>query len=192
MNIVSTIKRTLRGEVSAGLAALEAVRRMNAGLERRRERRNLQQLNRQTARLTRPFASMSAPELLNHFRSRQSPKFFPGLTLQTARLQAEVFPEETNQLIHAAERVTNEHCWPLLGLGEKCFGDEDIDWHRDPLSGVDWPMDYHGDINLRRNDGSDARVVWELNRLGHLITLGRAYSITKNAETQPSGTVQID
>ena len=77
-------------------------------------------------------------------------------------------------------------------FGEKCFGDADIDWHRDPLSGVDWPMDYHGDINLRRNDGSDARVVWELNRLGHLITLGRAYSITKNAETQPSGTVQID
>lgn len=46
-----------------------------------------------------------------------------------------------------------------------------IDWRRDPRSGYLWPLDYHRDINLFRSDGSDIRVVWELNRLGHLLRL---------------------
>jgi hypothetical protein len=68
----------------------------------------------------------------------------------------------------------------LLGFGEKCFG-ESIEWNRDPLSGFSWPLDYHADINLIRNDGSDARVLWELNRLAHFTTLGRAYAMTKDS-----------
>src|SRR5689334_8042958 len=44
-----------------------------------------------------------------------------------------------------------------------------LDWRRDPRSGYEWPLDYHRDINLMRADGSDIRVVWELNRLGHLL-----------------------
>jgi len=43
------------------------------------------------------------------------------------------------------------------------------DWTRDPRSGYEWPLKYHRDIKLMRSDGSDIRVVWELNRLGHLL-----------------------
>src|SRR6185369_2328545 len=35
---------------------------------------------------------------------------------------------------------------------------------------------------LVRTDGSDARVLWELNRLGQLITLGRAYAVTNDEQ----------
>ena len=49
-----------------------------------------------------------------------------------------------------------------------------IDWRRDPGSGYEWPLDYHRDIKLLRSDGSDIRVVWELNRLGHLLRLNNA------------------
>ena len=55
-----------------------------------------------------------------------------------------------------------------------------IEWRRDPLSNHVWPLDYHRDIDLIRTDGSDVRVLWELNRLGHLLTLARAYSLTKD------------
>lgn len=172
----------LRGEVSAGTAALEALRRFNAGLLRRRERRQLAQLNRQPARLTPEFMRLSRAQLLEHFRTRSSPKFFPGFvdTIKTAAAQKELFQRETDHLLVAAKRIADAHCWFLLGFGEKCFGSPDINWTRDPLSGVDWPLDYHADVNLFRGDGSDARVLWELNRLSHLITLGRAFAVSRD------------
>ncbi len=182
MKILSTAKRMLRGEVSARTAANEAMRRFRVSLERRRERAELAELNRMPARLRQEFARMSGPELLAHFRLRKSPQFFPGFTASqgTAELQQSSFSNETRQLIDQAQRIANQHCWNLLGLGEKCFGAGEIDWHLDPLSGRDWPLSFHADINLIRNDGSDARVVWELNRLSHLTTLGRAYAITND------------
>jgi len=182
MRGISAIKRTLRGEVRTSTAALEAVRRMNSALLRRRERAQLEQLNRQPARLLPEFARMSHAELLAHFRERETPKLFPGLVdvANTARLQREIFPEETQRLLVQAAGIAKGHCWSLLGFGEKCFGEDEINWNRDPLSGYEWPLDYHADINLFRADGSDARVLWELNRLSHLITLGRAYTLTQN------------
>jgi hypothetical protein len=181
MTILTKIKRMLRGEVSARTATQEALRRTGASLERRRERASLSLLDRQPARLQLEFSQLSAAELLAHFRSRQSPEFFPGFTtdaIRTVVLQQELFPDETTQLINQAKRSAQDHSWSLLGLGEKCFGAGEIDWNLDPQSGFDWPLSYHADIDLIRNDGSDVRVVWELNRLAHLITLGRAYAIT--------------
>jgi hypothetical protein len=193
MSIISKIKRMLRGEVDAKTAARETLRRLRHAMARRSERAQLAELDRQPARLHPDFARISSAELLAHFRSRNSvpsvlsvkgsPEFFPGFAASaktTAELQRELFPRETAQLLTQATKIANEHCWPLLGFGEKCFGAGEIDWNLDPLSGVDWPLTFHADINLIRNDGSDARVVWELNRLAHLITLGRAYSITDN------------
>jgi hypothetical protein len=177
------IKRMLRGEVSVRTAALETLRRIRASLDRRRERASLSLIDRQPARLRAEFARLSATDLLAHFRSRQSPEFFPGFAAgaqQTAALQQELFPDESTELISQAKRIANEHCWPLLGLGEKCFGAGEIDWNLDPLSGYDWPLAHHAEINLIRDDGSDVRVVWELNRMAHLVTLGRAYAVTDN------------
>lgn len=172
----------LRGEVSPRLAALEAARRIRTHNERRRERAQLAELDRQPARLREEFARIRASDLLAHFRSRIKPKFLPGFQdfTRSAQLQRNLFPQSTAQLVDQAQRIVKEHCWPLLGFGEKCFGKEAIEWNRDPLSGFSWPLDYHADINLIRKDGSDARVVWELNRLSHFITLGRAYAITND------------
>jgi len=172
----------LRGEVSPRLAALEAARRIRTLNERRRERAQLAALDLQPARLREEFARIRASDLLAHFRSRVKPKFLPGFQdfTRSAELQRKLFPQPTAQLIDQARRIVKEHCWPLLGFGEKCFGKEAIEWNRDPLSGFSWPLDYHADINLIRKDGSDARVVWELNRLSHFITLGRAYAVTND------------
>jgi len=164
-------------------AALETLRRVRAALVRRRERASLSVIYRQPARLREELAHLSAEDLLAHFRSRQSPEFFPGFAAgaqQTAALQQTLFPDETTELVNQAKRIANEHCWALLGFGEKCFGAGEIDWNLDPLSGYDWPLSHHAEINLIRDDGSDARVVWELNRMAQLITLGRAYAVTDN------------
>ena len=174
----------LRGEVSARTAALEATRRMRQLSTQRRERASLVQMDQQPARLREEFARIRASDLLAHFRSRVKPKFFPGFhdLKKTIALQQQRYPSETARLLSQADRIASDHCWPLLGFGEKCFGSEEVDWNRDPLSGFHWPLDFHADINLHRSDGSDARVVWELNRLSHFTTLGRAYSITNDSK----------
>ena len=87
-----------------------------------------------------------------------------------------MFGDDAAALFASADQITNEHCWPLFGNANHQF----IDWHRDPFSGYEWPLDFHGDIKLQRNDGSDVRAVWELNRLGHLLTLARAYSLNSD------------
>ncbi|HEX2270530.1 MAG TPA: heparinase II/III family protein, partial [Pyrinomonadaceae bacterium] len=58
--------------------------------------------------------------------------------------------------------------------------DQPVEWNRDPRSGYLWPLDYHRDLKLMRFDGSDVRIVWEVNRLSHFITLARAYQLTQD------------
>jgi hypothetical protein len=170
----------LHGRISFAGATREAFRRGRGAVSRRRERGMLDELAAQPARLRPEYQHLSSSDLLTHFRKRSTPAFFLGFETSafTASRQLNLFPEETERLIESAWLITNEHRWPLLGFGEKEFGDH-INWHRDPLSERIWPLDYHADIPLWHNDGSDIRVLWELNRLGHLISLGRAYALTR-------------
>lgn len=195
------MQSVLRGRISVEQAAREVVRRGWAAAGRRRERAMLAELASQTAQLRPEFQSLSTSlatglatgDLLKHFRERSAPLFFPGFDVaeETAKHQRTLFPDESERLINSARAIANEHRWPLLGFGEKAFG-HPIDWHRDPLSGRIWPLDYHADIPLWHDDGSDIRVVWELNRLGHLISLGRAYALTKNEELAAEFFAQVE
>ena len=181
--INSRIKVALRGEIRPVDVAREVLWRSKCRFRRRRERRIIEALADQTARLHPKFASLSPPALLRDFRDRKQPIFFPGFEAQetTAALQQELFPEETRLLVESANRIVKEHCWQLLGLGEVHFG-KILNWRRDPLSGREWPLDFHAEIKLWRNDGSDIRTLWELNRLGHFLTLARAYAVTRDEQ----------
>jgi hypothetical protein len=179
MKIGRSIRRVFRGEVTTQTVAREVARRTHTAIRRWRERGMLQRWDAQGARLRRPFSRMEAAMLLEHFQSRTLPRFLPGFSEPPgvlAKAQHLLFQHETTELIAAAELIVADHRWPLLGLGDKCFGSPP-DWHRDPLSGLIWPLDYHADLNLLRSDGSDVRTLWELNRLAHLITLARAYTV---------------
>jgi uncharacterized heparinase superfamily protein len=183
----------LGGRISFTQATREAFRRGRAAASRRRERERLDELAATSARLRPEFLNLSSSDLLKHFREREAPAFFPGFDASafTAQRQRDLFPEEAERLIESAWLITKEHHWPLLGFGEKDFG-HPINWHRDPLSGRAWPLDFHADISLWHNDGSDIRVLWELNRLGHLVTLGRAYALTKEEEFAAEFFAQVE
>ncbi len=177
MSIISKFKRALRGEVSPRIALLESARRSGVATRHRGERARLTEQAQQPARLTSEFAALSPAALVNHFRQRTQPHFFSGFNLPPQSLAASqriLFPEDSAALIANADRICAEHSWPLLGLAQHTF----VDWHRDPLSGYEWPLDFYNEIRLQRGDGSDVRIVWELNRLGHLLTLARAYSVS--------------
>jgi hypothetical protein len=58
---------------------------------------------------------------------------------------------------------------------------EPIDWHRDFKSGYRWDEDvWYKHIRYGHKPGIDIKVPWELSRFHHLITLGQAYTLTKD------------
>lgn len=182
-SLIPRIRRALRGEVDALTLAREALRRSRAAIRRDRERAGLDMLDRTPARLAPAFRSLGGEALLEHFRHRTEPRFLPGFNpseSSTDYLYGR-FGEETRRLIRDAAAVVDEHRWPLLGFGERRFRDE-IEWRRDPLSGYEWPLEFHADISFQRKDGSDVRVLWELNRLNQLLTLARGYSVTRDED----------
>ncbi|HEY2972715.1 MAG TPA: alginate lyase family protein [Pyrinomonadaceae bacterium] len=187
------LRGVLGGRISFTQATHEAFRRGRAAVSRRRERERLGELAAQSARLRPEFQSLSSSDLLKHFRERESPAFFLGFeaSVFTTQRQRDLFPEETERLIECAQLITKDHRWPLLGFGAQDFG-APINWHRDPLSGRIWPLDYHADVPLWQNDGSDIRVLWELNRLGHLVTLGCAYTLTKEEKVASEFFAQVE
>lgn len=66
----------------------------------------------------------------------------------------------------------------LLGYRGLDFGDP-IEWHLDPTTGVRSPLRHWSRIRyLDRSVAGDKKVVWELNRLQHLLTLARAFAVT--------------
>jgi len=53
------------------------------------------------------------------------------------------------------------------------------DWHADPMSGEQWPLDYWAQLDFRFAPGlEEPRYVWEVNRQHELVTLGRAWALT--------------
>lgn len=182
MSFSRRIKRALRGNVSLNALALEAIRLKRTSLLHKRERNELEQLNKTPTRLHSDFASLSKSDLLKHFRQRKTPSLWTnGLNELSiiANLQTKFFPVETGKLIESAYRIVKEKCWSLLGFGDLKFDLENM-WRIDPLTKTDWGLDYHSNVNLRPKGGRDIRVLWELNRFGHALTLARAYVVAKD------------
>jgi len=184
--IIDRLRRAFRGGVTPRDAALEAVRLGRARLASRRERARLAETEGRLlpARLRPEFARLAPGELLAHFRAPRDARLPRGFE-QAAGLESSSPPEVSrapgrDETVGEAEDILRAGRWPLLGLGALDFG-ADVDWLRDPLSGARWPLEYHADVRLARGDGSDVRVLWELNRLAHLSTLARAYAFTRDA-----------
>ena len=170
------VRRALRGNVTPRAAALEAARRARHALAARRERARLAppSADPPPARLGREFAGLSPSELLTHFRTRRAPRFFAGFERADHSASR---AEALARLVWRAREIASARRWPLLGYGTFEFGAEP-DWLSDPVSKQSWPLDFHRDVRLVRGDGSDIRVLWELNRLAHLGTLARAHAAT--------------
>jgi len=179
--VAKGVRGVLGGNISFAQALREGFRRGRARASSRRERMLLAELASEPAHLVPEFRGLSLSDLLKHFRTRVTPQFLPGFEMVGAvsTEMQEAFPDHAHKVIEAAGLITSERRWQLLGFDLKEFGNP-INWQRDPLSARIWPLDYHADIPLWHKDGSDIRVLWELNRLSHLVTLGQAYAFTND------------
>jgi hypothetical protein len=86
-------------------------------------------------------------------------------------------PKWKARAVAEADRLC-EHRVELLGFGEVQLG-EQIDWHRDPVTGNVWPRRFWADYDLVREDPArDPKVIHEINRHQHLPRLGKAFFLT--------------
>ena len=125
------------------------------------------------------IAFKSEDDLLSHFRSRHRPTFFPGLQDQksTVATLRRAFPTAVNKTRDSAERILKGK-FDLLGLRDLNFG-KAIDWQLEPVSGKRSSLEHWSRLNYLDPDlTGDKKIVWELNRHQHFITLGRAYWLT--------------
>lgn len=188
MSITSKFRTVFRGDVSLSVLVREALLRRKAAARRAAEKRSVDAMAAEPARLSRDFASLSTADLLRHFRERTT-AFLPS-----ADAGAEIrrqFPDETARLIENAELIVNESKWQLAGFGLLEFRGGDY-WRRDPLGGKDWGLEYHGDVVVFSDDGADIRVLWELNRFGHLAELAAAFAMTRDERFSETFFLQVE
>ncbi len=90
------------------------------------------------------------------------------------------FSERIPSVVEDAERICR-HEFDLLGSGLRYMG-HPIDWHVDPVSGYRWPKKRFTELKNSRplGSGADIKWPWELSRMQHLPTLGKAYRLTGN------------
>ncbi|HPQ17221.1 MAG TPA: heparinase II/III family protein, partial [Bryobacteraceae bacterium] len=83
-------------------------------------------------------------------------------------------PEDAGRIVRDAERIC-ERRFDLLGYEGLDFGRE-IDWHFDPVNNRRAPRTLWFRIPFLDFDTvGDHKVIWELNRHQHLVTLARAF-----------------
>ncbi len=94
------------------------------------------------------------------------------------QLQLEMFADQRGELIRRADRIL-AHRFDLLAYPDLFFG-EPIDWHLDPVHDKRTPLlPWYQVRYLDPEQVGDAKIVWELNRHQHLVTLARAYLLTR-------------
>jgi hypothetical protein len=94
-----------------------------------------------------------------------------------ARLLRDHLPSEVESLVREADEIC-QHRFRLLGYDNLDYG-ADIDWHLDAVHGKRAPLKPWFKIQfLNFDEVGDHKVIWELNRHQHLVTLAKAWSLT--------------
>ena len=110
-------------------------------------------------------------------------RFFFGATENEATHRAALLrthlPHEAASIIHEADNICR-HEFHLLGY-EALHHGPDIDWHFDPVHGKRSPLKPWFKIDfLDFQEAGDHKIIWELNRHQHLVTLAKAWCLTGN------------
>ena len=113
--------------------------------------------------------------------SRQPGRFFfaPGNVSSLCALLKQRFPAQASQIVRRAEQICC-HRFDLLGYENLYYG-EPIDWHLDRVHIKRAPEKFWFKIHyLDFEVVGDSKIVWELNRHQHFVTLAKAYRLTNN------------
>ncbi len=122
-------------------------------------------------------------DMLRYRLRARNRRFLPSLEQrrQIVEMMNRRFPAERDAIIETAEDALAGR-FSLLGHDALEFGkppDSPIDWHLDPVTCKRAPDSHWSRLHpLDPLNGGDPKVVWELNRHAHFVTLGQAYWLT--------------
>jgi hypothetical protein len=127
--------------------------------------------------LDQSLKKRSVAEVAERIRKNQQGYLTAGLKdlSQTAELIKQLFPASVDETLREADAI-RAHKIKIFGCTWQLS--EPIDWHIDPETSARWPLEHYTRLPLIQGNLSDVRAVWEVNRLQHLMTLGRAYAFT--------------
>jgi hypothetical protein len=149
------------------------------GMDRKELRYRLrQQIAARTDFLKFQLGANLSPKVTLGNTSDQPFFFFSGDTIPTlCSLLRQRFPGRAEEIVRRAERIC-EHRFDLLGYEDLDYGRE-IDWHCDRVHGKQAPRKPWYKIRyLDLAEVGDSKVIWELNRHQHLVTLAKAYRLS--------------
>lgn len=90
-------------------------------------------------------------------------------------------PDVVEETVHQAHQICR-HRFDLLGYRSVNYGGQ-IDWHLDAVNGRRAPQRVWYKVPyLDFSQVGDSKVIWELNRHQHLVTLAKAYCLTANTQ----------
>jgi hypothetical protein len=119
-------------------------------------------------------------------------RFFSAGSQQKLRSLVQMeFPDWIAAVTQEADRIC-EGKLRLFGHAEVDLGAV-IDWSADPISGKKWPKRFWTTYDLVGNpEGGDPKVVHEINRHQHLVTLARAYAYTEDERYANAAIAQME
>ena len=107
--------------------------------------------------------------------------FAPDSVDSILNLLKQRFPGQAEQIVQQAEKI-RRHQFDLLGYSDLNYGSPDgwnIDWHLDAVHAKRAPKkSFHRIRYLDYEQCGDSRVIWELSRHQHLVTLAKAFRLT--------------
>ncbi|HLY60746.1 MAG TPA: alginate lyase family protein [Terriglobia bacterium] len=98
---------------------------------------------------------------------------------QRVSLLRDKLPLEANRILEEARQIL-QHRFDLLGYQGLDYGPK-IDWHLDAVHGKRAPRKPWFKIRNNFEEIGDPKVIWELNRHQHLVTLAKAFRLSEDA-----------
>lgn len=139
------------------------------------------------------ISDFKSVNLLESFRSRSQPAFFPSFEDKTTTVVefTRRWPQARRRILDQAERILSGR-FDLLGLKELSFGTP-IDWHFEPVMRKRVPRLHWSRLNyLDSQVAGDKKIVWELNRHQHFAVLGQAYWLTNDERYAQAFVAQVE
>ena len=121
--------------------------------------------------------------LPGYFQEQRPSRFFWGQASgeKIAAAHAQLLPHRAEQISHEADAICR-HRFRIFGYPEIRCGEE-IPWRRDLVNRIESGLEHYALIPyLDFNRVGDSKIVWELNRHQHFLTLCQAYLLTRCEE----------